>query len=226
MNDILNRLQGQFIVSCQAEGDDPFNTPEYVALFAKAAVIGGAKGIRSEGLEKIKCIKSSVQVPVIGLLKSSFDDGFVKITGSFKEVEELIQVGCDIIAIDGTDRLREGMTGPDFIKEVKLKYSCCVLADIATKNEALAAESAGADCISTTLSGYTPETLSDSLEPDYTLVRELVGLLKIPLFAEGRINTPDQAKEMMLLGAYGVISGTAITRPRVITKWFVNAIQS
>ena len=118
MNDVLSGLQGQFIVSCQAEGDDPFNTPEYVALFAKAAVEGGAKGIRSEGLEKIKCIKASVPVPVIGLLKSTFDDGFVKITGSFKEVEELIRIDCDIIAIDGTNRLREGLTGPDFIEEV------------------------------------------------------------------------------------------------------------
>ena len=38
MNKILERLKGGMIVSCQAEGDDPFNSnPEYMALFARAA---------------------------------------------------------------------------------------------------------------------------------------------------------------------------------------------
>lgn len=224
MNDLLKSLKGAFIVSCQAEGNDPFNCPGYVALFAKAAQMGGARGIRSEGVEKIISIKQEVSLPVIGLLKSSFENGMVKITGSFREVEELLGIGCDIIAIDGTERLRENLTGPDFIAAVKRKYSCCVLADIATRPEALACEQAGADCVSTTLSGYTPETFSVSVEPDYQLVQSLVDELKVPLFAEGRINTPAQAEKMMALGAYGVISGTAITRPRVITSWFVKAM--
>lgn len=37
-------LRGEMIVSCQAEGKDPFNKPEYVALFAQAAIMGGRKG--------------------------------------------------------------------------------------------------------------------------------------------------------------------------------------
>ena len=106
MNDILEKLQYGMIVSCQSEGDDPFNAdPMYMALFAKAAEIGGAVGIRTQGIEKLKAIKQAVHLPVIGLLKSQFPDGTVRITGSFKEVEELIAAGSDIVAIDGTFRV-------------------------------------------------------------------------------------------------------------------------
>lgn len=225
MNPILNTLRGEMIVSCQAEGNDPFNRPEYVALFAKAAEMGGARGIRTEGIQKLKAIKQITGLPVIGLLKSKYDDGSVKITGSESEVVELIEAGSDIIAIDGTFRLREGLTGPEFITRIKRKYNCLILADIATFDEAVACENAGADCISTTLSGYTPDTTAASTTPDFNLVERLTKVLNIPLFAEGRYNTPNDAKKALSLGAYAVITGTAITRPRVITNWFVNAIK-
>lgn len=227
MNDLLIKLRGQMIVSCQSEGDDPFNKPQYVALFAKAAEMGGAKGIRSEGLSKIKEIKQITNLPIIGLIKSTFEDGFVRITGSERDVENLIEIGCDIIAIDGTFRKRESLTGPEFIKYIKNRYECCVLADVATEQEAIACQNSGADCISTTLSGYTPETWQFSKGgPDFDLISKLSKKLIVPLFAEGRINTPSEAKRAMELGAYAVISGTAITRPRVVTQWFVSAINN
>ena len=213
------------IVSCQAEGDDPFNAnPEYMALFAKAAEMGGAVGIRTQGIEKLKAIKRAVKLPVIGLLKSQFPDGTVRITGSYQEVEQLISAQCDIVAIDGTFREREGLSGPDFIKSVKEKYGCVVLADIATSAEAKACETAGADAISTTLNGYTPETLSKVEGPNLYVLEEVLKSVNIPVFAEGRYNIPADAQIAMEMGAYGVISGTALTRPRVITKWFVDAV--
>ena len=219
-------LRGEMIVSCQAEGNDPFNVPEYVALFAKAAQMGGAKGIRTEGLEKIKAIRRTVNLPVIGLLKSHFEDGSVKITGSIQEVADLVAAGCDIIAIDGTFREREGMTGPEFIARMRRQYPDSVfLADIAIYQEAVACEEAGAHCVSTTLSGYTPETRTDSSVADFALIERASRGLSIPVFAEGRINTPADAAKAMSLGAYAVITGTAITRPRVITRWFVEAIK-
>lgn len=223
----IEQLRNAMIVSCQSEGDDPFNSdPKYMGLFAKAAEMGGAKGIRSEGKEKIKAIKAATQLPVIGLLKSMFADGTVCITGSFNEVEQLIAAGCDIVAIDGTLREREGYTGPEFIRKVKKRYGCLVLADIATCAEAQACEQAGADAVSTTLNGYTPETLSDENEPNFEVLDEVVKSLAIPVFAEGRYNTPADARKAMEIGAYGVIVGSAITRPRVITSWFVNAIEN
>lgn len=226
-NNIIASLRGGMIVSCQAEGDDPFNMPEYVALFARAAMMGGAKGIRTEGIEKIRAIKRAVNLPVIGLLKSRFEDGSVRITGSTQEVAALVVSGCDIIAIDGTFRKREGLTGPEFIALMRRQYpDSLFLADIATYEEAAACEQAGAHCVSTTLSGYTPDTRTDSPSADFALIEKASKHLSVPVFAEGRINTPADAAKAMDLGAYAVITGTAITRPRVITQWFVKAIKN
>ena len=223
---LLKQLKGGMIVSCQSEGEDPFNSDSYyMGLFAKAAEMGGAVGIRTQGIEKLKAIKLSTTLPVIGLLKSQFPDGTVRITGSYKEVEELLTAGSDIVAIDGTFREREGLDGPSFIKSVKEKYGCIVLADIATYEEAKACAKIGADAISTTLNGYTPDTLSNVETPNLYLLEQILRDINIPVFAEGRYNIPADAQKAMEMGAYGVISGTALTRPRVITKWFVDAIE-
>src|SRR5690606_17398493 len=100
------------------------------------------------------------------------------------------------------------------------------MADIAKEMEALECEQAGADLISTTLNGYTPETMKDKIHsPNFELVRSLVKKIKKPVIAEGRINSPEAAKKIIELGAYAVVVGTAITRPHIITGWFVDAIK-
>jgi N-acylglucosamine-6-phosphate 2-epimerase len=225
--EIIDKLKNKLIVSCQAEGNSPFNSPEGVTMFAKAAILGGASAIRSEGIEKTKMIIEQTNVPIIGLVKSKFEDGSVRITGSFKDVEDLISIGTHIIAIDGTFRKRENLSGPDFIEAVKSKFNCLIMADIAKLDEAIACKEAGADLISTTLNGYTTETISDKVkEPNYDLVNQLVKRIKTPVVAEGRINTPEAAKKMIELGAYAIVVGTAITRPHIITSWYVEAIKN
>lgn len=224
-SELIQKLKRKLIVSCQAEGDSPFNSPEGVTMFAKAAIIGGAAAIRSEGIAKTKMIIDQTNVPVIGLVKSKFEDGSVRITGSFKDVEDLISIGTHIIAIDGTFRSRENLSGPDFINKVKSEFDCLVMADIAKEDEALECAEAGADLVSTTLNGYTPETVEDKIKsPNFELVKSIVDKIKIPVIAEGRINTPDDAGKMIELGAYAVVVGTAITRPHIITSWFVDSI--
>ncbi len=223
MNSIFNQLQKRLIVSCQAEGDSPFNSPQGVLMFAKAAIMGGAAAIRSEGVAKTELIINNVSVPVIGLIKGKFEDGYVRITGSFDEVEQLINIYCPIIAVDGTKREREGLQGHEFIAEIKKRYNCTVMADISTYDEGLACADSGADCVSTTLSGYTPYT-TKSEEPDYKLVEKLSKVLSVPLFAEGRINTPDIAKRVINCGAFAIVVGSAITRPTMITEWFVQKL--
>lgn len=225
MNEIFLKIKNGIIVSCQAEGNSPFNSPEGVTLFAKAAQLGGAVGIRSEGIEKTAMIIKEIPLPVVGLVKSQFNDGSVRITGSFADVENLHTIGTNIIAIDGTFRLRENLTGPEFISAVKNKFHCIVMADIATEREAIACAEAGADCISTTLSGYTPETQFKGELPDYELVESLVKKLSVPIIAEGRITTPAMAAQMKKLGAWCIVVGSAITRPTEITKWFVNSLR-
>ena len=227
MNEIFKSLKNGLIVSCQAEDDSPFNSPEAVVMFAKAAVQGGAAAIRSEGVEKTKMILNQVHVPVIGLLKSKFEDGYVKITGSFEEVEKLFNIGCHIIAIDGTFRKREGLRGPEFIREVKSRFNTIVMADVSTYAEGIACADYGADCISTTLSGYTPDTKYYPMDkPDNDIVEKLVRDVKIPVIAEGRINRPEFASGMIARGAWCVVVGTAITRPKSIASWYVEAIKA
>lgn len=228
MNRIFQHLQNGLIVSCQAEGDSPFNNPEDVAKFAICAQMGGAVAIRTEGLAKARAIRQKVDLPLIGLVKSAFEDGFVRITGSEEDVKDLIAEGCDIIAIDGTFRLREGMNGPDFIRHIKSTYDVVVMADIATFEEGVACAEAGADCLSTTLSGYTPETQHlDKTVPDFALLQRLTDFFskRLPVIAEGRFNTPKMVREAIDRGAWAAVTGTAITRPQIITKWFYDAIK-
>lgn len=225
MKDIFTRLKNGLIVSCQAEGDSPFNSPEGVTSFAKSAIQGGAVAVRSEGLEKTKMIKQNIDVPVIGLIKSEFDNGFVRITGSEKDFNDLFSINCDIIAVDGTFRKREGLTGPEFIEKMKDKYDSIIMADISNLDEGIACSDAGADCISTTLSGYTPETEHiKMIGPDYRLAADLVNKLDKPVFAEGRVNSPQEAAKMIDLGVWSVVVGSSITRPHLITSWFTDAI--
>jgi len=225
-NEIISKLKHGLIVSCQAEGDSPFNSPVGVTMFAKSAITGGAVGIRSEGIEKTKMILESVNVPVIGLIKSKFEDGSVRITGSFSDVDDLSAIGCPIIAIDGTFRKRDGLSGPEFIRRIKTQFNALIMADIANEDEAMECEQSGADLISTTLNGYTPETKKDKIySPNFELVKSLSQKIKKPVIAEGRINSPEAAKKMIELGAFAVVVGTAITRPQIITSWYVDAIK-
>ncbi len=98
------------------------------------------------------------------------------------------------------------------------------MADIATLDEALAAQEAGAELIATTLRGYTSETASiRSFDPGF--VKLLVENLETPVVTEGRINTPEQAREALLAGAYAVVVGTAITAPGEITRRFARMLE-
>ena len=226
---LLQSLWHQLIVSCQAEGDSPFNSPEAIAMFARVAEQNGAAAIRTEGVAKTRKIVETVSLPVIGLVKTQFPDGTVCITGSFQAVEDLLSSGCHIVAIDGTLRSRpapdSNLTGPEFIRAVKQRYNCTVMADISTDADAAACIAAGADCLSTTLSGYTPETATLPRDrPNLDLLARLARTHDIPIFAEGRFNSPDWAAKAIAAGAWAVVVGTAITRPGTITKWYVEAV--
>ncbi|MEL7083088.1 MAG: N-acetylmannosamine-6-phosphate 2-epimerase [Cyanobacteria bacterium P01_A01_bin.3] len=227
--ELFESLHHRLIVSCQAEGDSPFNSPEGVAMFAQVAERNGSAAIRSEGTAKTQAIVKRVSVPTIGLVKSQFPDGTVCITGSFQAVEELLKTGCDVVAIDGTLRSRpipdEAYTGPQFIREVKRRYTCIVMADISSEDDAKACVEAGADCLSTTLSGYTPETAHlPGDRPNLDLLARLADTYDIPVIAEGRFNSPQWAAQAITNGAWAIVVGSAITRPGTITRWFTEAI--
>lgn len=215
------QVKGSLIVSCQALSHEPLFGAEIMAKMALAAALGGAKAIRANTPVDIAAIRSTVDLPIIGLWKVDFPGYPVYITPTLEQAKAVAEAGADIIAIDATDRLRpQPGSLADFIRAIHEETGKLVLADIATYAEGLAAEAAGADMISTTMSGYTDNSPKRE-GPDLDLVRLLATTLQAPLFAEGRYRTPEQVRQALNLGATAVIVGGAITRPLEITKWFL-----
>ena len=186
---------------------------------------GGAAGIRANSPADIRSIKQTVSLPVIGIWKVSTPGSDVFITPTMEAAQAVYEAGADIIALDCTFRKNiEGRWAWELIKEIKQRFNIPILADISTVEEGLHAQSEGADMVSTTLSGYTSN--SPALQgPDFTLIKQLAQKLDIPVTAEGRIWTVEEAQKAIDLGAYALIIGGAITRPMEITKRFVKAIQ-
>lgn len=217
-------LQGRLIVSCQAPSGDPFSDPALLALFARAAVRGGAVAIRAEGADAVKAIKEATRVPVLGLRKVLMPDGRVMITPTNEDAKALVAAGADIIAIDCTGRgQKHGAL--DRLRWIQSTLGVPVWADIATVDEAVEAARAGADAVLSTLRGYTDDT-ADVVEFEESFIAELVEKLPVPVIAEGRITTVEQASAALDAGAYAVVVGTAITRPEEITRRFASAMHS
>ena len=224
--EILEKIKGGLIVSCQALETEPLYDSYIMSKMAWAAYLGGAVGIRANTVVDIKAIKERVDLPVIGIIKQVYPDSDVYITPTMKEVDALVDVGCEIIAVDATNRLRpNGKTFEEFFKEVRAKYpNQLFMADTSCFDEGRLAEELGCDLIGTTMAGYTPYTKGTPL-PDYTLMSRYVNELNSPVIAEGGIWSPDELKKAIDLGVHSAVVGTAITRPMDITKRFVNAIK-
>ncbi|MBM7661765.1 N-acylglucosamine-6-phosphate 2-epimerase [Bacillus mesophilus] len=226
MNDNKNffsNVKGGLIVSCQALEDEPLHGSTVMAKMALAAQMGGAVGIRANGPEDIAEITKTVDLPVVGLIKRDYTDSPVYITPTKKEVDELLGVDVAMIALDATKRERPNGESLEALVSYIHSKGRLVMADISTYEEGVYAQEIGCDCVSTTLSGYTPYS-PQTQDPDFTLIQELVKKLTIPVFAEGRISTPEKASTALSLGAHTVVVGSAITRPQNITKDFVNFI--
>jgi len=214
------------IVSCQALEDEPLYGFGMMARMALAAERGGAVGLRVNGVNDVEEIKKVCHIPVIGIIKTNYDGYDVYITPTMKEVEDLIAVNPDIIAVDATMRPRPGFDKPEkFISAIKERYDIPLMADISNYEEGIAACKAGADIVATTLSSYTPYTAHRE-KPDIDLIKRLADKVDIPVIAEGNIWTPEQAVECLKAGAYAVVVGGAITRPQLITRRFVEIISS
>jgi len=218
----LAAVKGKLIVSCQALADEPLHGAEVMAKMAVAVKVGGAAAIRANGPADIRAIKEAVDLPVIGLYKQG--DSGVYITPTFDAAAEIAEAGADVIALDCSDRPRpDGVRIDELLARNHRELQVPIFADVSALSEARAAAEAGVAMAAPTLSGYTENSPAQA-GPDFDLLAEMIATLPIPVIAEGRIHTPEQARRALDMGAWAVVVGSAITRPRTITARFVEAL--
>lgn len=154
---MANLKEHGLIVSCQAVKGEPLYGLHMMGHFARAAVLGGASGIRANYVDDINEITAQVDVPVIGIIKAVYPDSEIYITPTLKEVKALLTTKCSVIALDATNRTRpNGEKLEDLIKYIRENAPQVeIMADCSNYEEAKRADELGFDYIGTTLRGYT-----------------------------------------------------------------------
>ena len=223
--DVIERLKNKVVVSVQAMPSEPLYLEKCMAAMMKSVVKGGAGGLRVAGVRDVRNAKTLFDIPVIGITKPDVIPANYKevvyITPTLDDVISLVDAGADIIAFDGTQRPRpnKAVLG-DMIKYIHINKKIA-MADISTYEEGIEAAKLGADILSTTLAGYTLESKDSPQGPDFPLLEKLAKDVDIPVVLEGRIWEPEDVDKAFELGAHCVVIGSAITRPQLITKRFV-----
>ena len=225
---LLQQLKGGVVISCQALPGEPMYSEKggVMPLFAKAAAQAGAVGIRANGIRDITEIKEAVDLPIIGTIKKNYENADVFITPTMDEIDALVETKVDIIALDATTSSRpNGQTLEEFVIQIRQSYpEQLLMADCSTMDEMIVADKIGFDFIGTTLVGYTKQSQDLAIESnDFEIIRKAVGVLETPVIAEGNINTPSKVRRVLQLGVHTVVVGSAITRPLVIAKPFIEA---
>lgn len=230
MKKSVERLMGGLIVSCQAYKDTPSYGADYMQMFAKCALRGGAVGVRACWEDNIAAIRELGDFPIIGINKE-FEGGGepdtsvpqVFITPSYESAKKAILAGADIIAVDGNDypfRSFDVLCG--MLERVRQDFpEVAIMADLITAEDGIRlAETGLVDILSSTLSGLNPDKTRS--KPDYEMIREMKAKTSLPVNAEGGIWEVAQYEKCLEAGADMVTIGTAITRPHLITERFAD----
>lgn len=232
----IEELKKGLIVSCQATSEEPMRESSIMGRFALAAEMGGAVGVRINGVADILAVKQLVHIPVVGLIKHCYPGYWSYITPTLRDVESVYVTGAEIVAVDVTKLPKpEGKDARQLIREIKKEFpDILLMGDVSTLEEGIAAVEEGCDLISSTLAGYTEYTLHKGVDsnriielqdPDIDLVADLVAHVKVPVVAEGRYWDDILAAKAFQAGAHNVVIGAGITRPQIITKKIVDNIQ-
>lgn len=230
----INELRKGLIVSCQATFEEPMRDSAIMGRFALAAEMGGAVGVRINGVADILAAKQLITVPIIGIIKHIYKGYWSYITPTLRDVAAVYATGAEIVAVDVTKLPKpEGRDTETLIREIKKHFpDLLLMGDISTLEEGLIAVECGVDLVSTTLSGYTEYTknkdttnIIELQQPDIELVGELASRVKVPVVAEGRYWDDTYASKALQAGAHNVVIGAGITRPQIITKKIVDSLQ-
>lgn len=225
--ELLESLKNGLIVSCQVQKDDPIYTDHIVIKMAEAAAWAGAVGIRANSPEQIKAIKEKVDLPIIGLYKIWNDDTDVFITPTLEAAKQVWEAGAEIIALDCTSQITHEKTiAYELLSIVKKEIpDAIIFADVSNYDEAKRAIELGADIVAPTLYGYTEETKHIE-EPNLREFARMCRDFKDDAYVmmEGHLYTPEDAMKCLYLGAHSVVVGSAITRPHLIAKRFVDLL--
>ncbi|UJF22917.1 N-acetylmannosamine-6-phosphate 2-epimerase [Shewanella sp. OMA3-2] len=217
---LLTLLKQSLIVSCQPVDHGPMDKVEHIVAMALAAVDGGAKGLRIEGVENVKAVAKVTNTPIVGIVKRDLVDSPIRITPFIDDVKALAQAGASIVAFDGTQRQRP--VAMLTLLEAIHSAGCIAMADCADYETGLMLAQQGCTFIGSTMSGYT-DLNPPPHDPDYALVTRWVSQ-GLHVIAEGRYHSPDRAAKAIELGAFSVTVGSAITRVEHITQWFATSI--
>jgi N-acylglucosamine-6-phosphate 2-epimerase len=222
----LLSLKTGLIVSCQAPVDSPLHNPEVMAAIAQAAINQGAVGVRIDTPSHIGAVRRRIRAPIIGLWKQGIPGSEVYITPQFCHAQAISEAGADIIAVDATLRPRPNRENlSELITKIHNQLNKPVMADADSLEAAIAAVAAGADCVGTTLYGYTAQT-QHLQPPGLNLLVEMVKHLKVPVICEGGISSTSLAQKAIKLGAFAVVVGTDITGIDLKTQAYQRAIGS
>lgn len=228
MKPVVERLLGKTIISVQAYEDTPLYGPENMRTMAQSVLLGGAEGLRACWPQDIQAIRAVTDVPIVGIFKD-FGEGdpldTVFITPTVAEAVQVIEAGADVVGVDCTIRPSRGLEElKRLLGGIREKYpDIAIMADLATLEEGIAVAKTGlVDIISSTLSGYTRQSLDrKSDKPDVELVRRLKQEVDLPVNGEGRIWELADLEAVLEAGADMVTIGSAVTRPHEIAKRFV-----
>lgn len=229
LKEFANFVKGGIIASCQASLGEPLNSPIHINALSQSCLLGGARAIRLEGVDNINFVRKNTKAYIVGLTKDDISEENkyrqVYITRTKNDAKALSVAGADIIAIDATNRYRSfDCDLASLINYIHHDLNLPVWADTSTVDEGINAHKLGCDIISTTLYGYTEETKELAKGPGFKL---LSGLSKnIPntiLILEGKVDCPKDVSKGFKCGAHAIVVGSAITRPILITRKFVEA---
>lgn len=220
--EVLGRLRGGLVVSCQADQGHPLAAPGSIAALARCAEAGGAAAVRIEGTANVRAVAGAVSLPIIGIAKVRQGAGRPFITPTYEHCEALVAAGAHLVAVEATPDYRPDPQ--DFARiceRVHTELGVPVMADVSTTAEGLRAWRAGADLVGTTLSGYTSTSASRDT-PDIEMVREL-SAHGIRAVLEGFVSRPEEVAEAFAAGAWAVVVGKSITAPEFLTERFAAA---